>query len=415
MQTWPPSDADPLLQAIQEDPQNDEPRLIYADWLEERGDPQAELIRVQCLSAEERTGETSAAEVALVKQQKAQWLSRLQAVGVQDVVVHRGFIEKVKLSGAAVLSQPWLLFRLAPAVRGLMWRNFPDRQAVESLTRMFAWPFFGALTGLDLSQNNLDGSAIEALNRTATLKNLTALHLSGNRLGGHGVHVLAQSSFVRNLTTLSLAQNELSAKGFRDIANSPCLGRLETLMLDDNAGGDGGVSGFAGSSSMGSLRTLSIAGNEITDEGVRSLANARSLTNLTSLNLSRNPLGPVGAARLAQSSNFSRLTTLTMRDCELGPDGARALASSVHFRGLRSLDLYGNDIRGGAIAVAGSKTLGQLESLELGANDIDASGARAFAESPYLTGLKALKLTLNPLGPAAALRERFGKALVCTE
>ena len=132
---------------------------------------------------------------------------------------------------------------------------------------------------------------------------------------------------------------------------------------------------------MGGLRTLSIAGNEITDEGIRSLANARSLTNLTSLNLSRNPLGPVGAARLAQSSNFSRLTALTLRDCELGPDGARALASSVHFRGLRSLDLYGNDIRGGAIAVAGSKTLGQLESLELGANDIDASGARAFAES----------------------------------
>jgi uncharacterized protein (TIGR02996 family) len=36
-----------LLQAIIEDPENDTPRLIYADWLEERGDPRAAYLRAE--------------------------------------------------------------------------------------------------------------------------------------------------------------------------------------------------------------------------------------------------------------------------------------------------------------------------------------------------------------------------------
>src|SRR5205807_9800281 len=37
-----------FLRAIIEEPDDVGLRLIYADWLEERGDPRGELIRVQC-------------------------------------------------------------------------------------------------------------------------------------------------------------------------------------------------------------------------------------------------------------------------------------------------------------------------------------------------------------------------------
>ncbi len=37
-----------FLQAIGDDPRDDAARLIYADWLEERGDARAEYIRNQC-------------------------------------------------------------------------------------------------------------------------------------------------------------------------------------------------------------------------------------------------------------------------------------------------------------------------------------------------------------------------------
>ena len=38
---------DHFLQAIAEAPQDDTPRLVFADWLEEQGDPRGTLLRVQ--------------------------------------------------------------------------------------------------------------------------------------------------------------------------------------------------------------------------------------------------------------------------------------------------------------------------------------------------------------------------------
>lgn len=43
------TDGDALLRAILDEPADDAPRLVYADWLEENGQPErAEFIRVQC-------------------------------------------------------------------------------------------------------------------------------------------------------------------------------------------------------------------------------------------------------------------------------------------------------------------------------------------------------------------------------
>jgi uncharacterized protein (TIGR02996 family) len=39
---------DALLAAVLEDPDADAPRLVYADWLEERGDPRGEYLRIEC-------------------------------------------------------------------------------------------------------------------------------------------------------------------------------------------------------------------------------------------------------------------------------------------------------------------------------------------------------------------------------
>jgi uncharacterized protein (TIGR02996 family) len=39
---------DAFVLAILQDPDNDVPRLRYADWLEGRGDPAGQFIRVQC-------------------------------------------------------------------------------------------------------------------------------------------------------------------------------------------------------------------------------------------------------------------------------------------------------------------------------------------------------------------------------
>ena len=43
-----PAAAEPFLAEIAAAPFADTPRLIFADWLEEQGDPRADFIRIQC-------------------------------------------------------------------------------------------------------------------------------------------------------------------------------------------------------------------------------------------------------------------------------------------------------------------------------------------------------------------------------
>lgn len=40
-------DEESLIREIIENPELEEPKLVYADWLEERGDPRAEFLRLQ--------------------------------------------------------------------------------------------------------------------------------------------------------------------------------------------------------------------------------------------------------------------------------------------------------------------------------------------------------------------------------
>jgi thioredoxin 1 len=50
-------DEAPFLSAVRDSPRDQTPRLIYADWLEERGDSRAEYIRNQCQLAKTDYGE----------------------------------------------------------------------------------------------------------------------------------------------------------------------------------------------------------------------------------------------------------------------------------------------------------------------------------------------------------------------
>jgi uncharacterized protein (TIGR02996 family) len=72
-----------FLQAVIENPEDDAPRLIFADWLEEHGQPErAEFIRVQCELArlpeqEHRRKELLAREQGLLKEHEKEWTAPL--------------------------------------------------------------------------------------------------------------------------------------------------------------------------------------------------------------------------------------------------------------------------------------------------------------------------------------------------
>lgn len=52
-----------FLDAIWEHPDDDVPRWIYADWLEEQGNPRGEFIRIQCALAGTGLGESQRREL----------------------------------------------------------------------------------------------------------------------------------------------------------------------------------------------------------------------------------------------------------------------------------------------------------------------------------------------------------------
>jgi uncharacterized protein (TIGR02996 family) len=66
-----------LFEAILAQPEDENLRLVYADWLEERGNPRAEFIRVQCALAhdqpEPRKAELQVHELQLLKKYRRKW------------------------------------------------------------------------------------------------------------------------------------------------------------------------------------------------------------------------------------------------------------------------------------------------------------------------------------------------------
>src|SRR5262249_13534564 len=91
---------DSFFDAIVASPEDDGPRLAYADWLRRRGDPRGELIAAQCAlvqldeDADERK-ELQNRQWALIDEFGPEWLAE---VGLEpgEGEFHRGLIEEVR-------------------------------------------------------------------------------------------------------------------------------------------------------------------------------------------------------------------------------------------------------------------------------------------------------------------------------
>jgi uncharacterized protein (TIGR02996 family) len=81
-----------LLEAVLDKPDDDGNRLVYADWLLERGDPRGELIQLQFKRHEGGLGPGEAKqERALLKAHAAKWIGAVALVA-KDLHFERGFL-----------------------------------------------------------------------------------------------------------------------------------------------------------------------------------------------------------------------------------------------------------------------------------------------------------------------------------
>jgi uncharacterized protein (TIGR02996 family) len=262
---------DAFLQAIIDTPDDDTPRLVYADWLDEHGEPErAEFIRVQVglarLPEDDPLRQGLAArEEKLLAGNRAGWLGPLLWLPLR-ATFRRGFAEEIELGAATLLARGETLFRSAP-VRGVRLRRGEDW-----LADLLRSPYLGRLSLLDLYPNAVGDPGVAALAGCTALSGLGQLLLRGCRVGPAGARALASSPTFANLTELDLAHNALGDDGVRALAASPHLGRLARLSLAHTDVGDAGVAALAASANLRRLERLDLRGNAVGRAGAAALA-----------------------------------------------------------------------------------------------------------------------------------------------
>ena len=206
------SDEQARLQAVLSAPDEDAPRLDYAKWCEDQGDPsslaRAELIRTQ-LELAHADPEHLATGRLFGEQHRAEQLVAVHGdAGFQPATpwvdgfrFHRGFVEWIRLSARSFLDHGERIFELAP-VRHM------DLTAVRDVD--------------------------EALADSPLLANVRSLAMDSCGLHDLHVQLLAASPHVINLRWLSLADNNLTLAAAEALAASPHLGDLRYAELRGN-------------------------------------------------------------------------------------------------------------------------------------------------------------------------------------
>jgi uncharacterized protein (TIGR02996 family) len=292
-----------FLADIRDDPDDDTPRLILADWLEEHGDEgdraRAELIRVQVERArlspnDPRQPELRQREEHLILSWRLHWSGPL-AGRVRFLNYHRGTV-------ALTVTCPMLR---SPSLLALQqteeWAWVVRLEIVEVThangARLTSCPLIADVAELSL-RGPVGGPehTVWALTFADSLARLVRLRLSG---GGDRLRFLVNAHRLLRLRELDLTGNNIGNGGTQVLAGAH-LPALSSLSLARNIIGDTGARELAASPHLGGLHELDLSDNRLTDETAFCLARSPHLKNLTRLVLWGNPITTAGAAELRQ-------------------------------------------------------------------------------------------------------------------
>ncbi len=208
------TDGDALLRAILANPDDDTPRLVYADWLDENDQPaRAEFIRVQIELARNPSLAVMAREAVLLAQHEEKWLAPFKARGEPlNGEAHgkfrRGFVGIVWMSATTFIARAQSLFARMPVLELRVTQTTPLE--FEDLLRS---PFLARLEALDLSERRLGNGAVIGLASAVFAQGLVVLRLRGCGITDVGAHFLASTTFDRPLRELDVSHNPISPDG----------------------------------------------------------------------------------------------------------------------------------------------------------------------------------------------------------
>ena len=298
-------DGEALLAAVIDRPDDDTPRLVYADWCDDHGDPaRAEFIRTQIELArgpdDTRRAVLETRELDLLAAHRKRWdepfvdFSLGTEDPARDLTYRRGFVWRVHLDDDEdeFADRAAELFALAPIRRLEFWLKYRHRRSSRC-------PELLRVTELMTDRAGFEDDELQHLFASPYLQNLEVLDLPADDDNGHigpgGIELLTNSTALPALRHLDLSGNWAGLGGYGDsdwaatLAAGPVFGRLEFLSLH---------------------------GTGLNAEGVGHLARSPAVANLKHLDLSRNYIGSDGAEALIGSPYLDGLRVLDLRECE---------------------------------------------------------------------------------------------------
>ena len=428
------SDQLALLAAIRDNPDDDTPRLIYADWLDEHAisdadRARAEFIRVGCEAfrlrgPDSRRAELSARWKELEDAYKATWLAPFGEEFTRDAEFVRGFVKGVKLQATGLTGRwPFGLFGRRPPP----WSREPCcwvwlkgtvkqiRAALSKLGGVHRLSFEESEpTRLDL--RSFPGNALaRAVADEPALADLRSVSFASKFVTDEAAHALAGSRHLRQLRELNLSTSLLSADGWAALANSQVLNTLECLQIGSHEittrrtswtrPGDAGVIALAGSPRVGRLRVLDLRECGFGRPGAAALNASPHLRGLEYLAVTWENWGAEPLEALLAGDPFPKLRELKLWQNRLGPDAMSILARAPVLSRLSSLDLSGSPVGlDGLAALLGAPDLSRLRDLSFSQADFGDAGVELLAATSRLTSLEYLSLSDMPLTEASVER-----------
>lgn len=214
---------EPFIRAIVEHPNDDVPRLVFADWLDEHGDgPRADFIRTQIELSRlvrrppNRFNLYSEFPPTIIDAKNTSRVKRLQlrskellhkhngewvhdwAVGLSGLFFWRGFVERINTTAGMFVANifGWLKHEPITAARigslAMMYSKLAECEGLLALRTL----------ELDCNENEID-FAMEHLGQSHYCRNLEELILPTNRMPGYRAKVLLSSSHLTALKTIA--------------------------------------------------------------------------------------------------------------------------------------------------------------------------------------------------------------------
>jgi uncharacterized protein (TIGR02996 family) len=295
-----------LLHFIRAHPEDDAPRLVYADYLEENGDPdRACFIRLSCKAARlpPDSAERARIEVETKRLTETNFYAWWGAYhyfsngahfdrGLPVVCIHKSKLPDLMPEIAE--RHPEIIGIKIPAMRG-------DAGPIDVL-RVFSSPH---------------------------LSNFSVLHFHGLDTSDTNLIALAANPALARATRLSLSFCKIGDTGALALARSQHLSALVELQLYSAALGPAAAAALSAGLYAPSLRLLDLRANFFRDEGIEAIATmATPLSQLEHLDLSSTAITKNGVRQIALSHRFPPTTIVKMCDFRV-PDYCGTIADTM--------------------------------------------------------------------------------------